>query len=51
MTAICTMRAADLDAHAVLIVDRAGWHTTPKLEVPANITLMFLPSKAPGLNR
>jgi hypothetical protein len=27
-------------AHAVLIVDRAGWHTTGKLKVPSNITLL-----------
>ena len=42
--------AVDPGAHAVLILDRAGWHTTPKLKVPANITLLFLPSKAPELN-
>ena len=28
-------------AHAVLIIDRAGWHTTGRLEIPSNITLMF----------
>ena len=37
-------------AHAVLILDRAGWHTTGKLEVPANITLLPLPPRAPELN-
>ena len=42
--------AVDPGAHAVLILDRAGWHTTPKLTVPANITSLFLPSKAPELN-
>lgn len=42
--------AVDPGTHAVLILDQAGWHTTPKLVVPANITLMFLPSKAPELN-
>ena len=35
-------------AHAVLILDRAGWHTTGKLDVPDNITPIFLPSRAPG---
>ena len=40
----------DPGAHAVLILDQAGWHTTPKLKVPENITLLFLPSKAPELN-
>lgn len=37
-------------AHAVLLLDRAGWHTTAKLRVPRNITLIFLPSRAPELN-
>ena len=37
-------------AHAVLIFDRAGWHTTPNLTVPANITPIWLPSRAPELN-
>ena len=38
-------------AHAVLLLDRAGWHTTAKLEVPHNITPIFLPSRAPELKR
>jgi transposase len=37
-------------AHAVLLLDRAGWHTTGKLDVPKNITSIFLPSRAPQLN-
>ena len=37
-------------AHAVLVLDRAGWHTTGKLDVPGNITPIFLPSRAPELN-
>jgi transposase len=37
-------------ARAVLLLDRAGWHTTSKLTLPANITLIFLPSRAPELN-
>ena len=37
-------------AHAVVLLDRAGWHTTPKLECPANISLMPLPAKSPELN-
>jgi len=42
--------AVDPGAHAVLIVDRAGWHTTAKLRPPENITILPLPSKAPELN-
>ena len=37
-------------AHAVLILDQAGWHTTKKLAVPDNITLMALPPRSPELN-
>jgi transposase len=37
-------------AHAVLILDRAGWHTTSKLDLPDNITPIFLPSRAPEPN-
>ncbi len=38
-------------AHAVLLLDRAGWHTTAKLAMPENITPILLPSRAPELNR
>jgi transposase len=37
-------------AHAVLLLDQAGWHMTGKLSVPSNITLMPLPAKSPELN-
>jgi transposase len=37
-------------AHAVLLLDRAGWHTTGHLTIPKNMTLIFLPSRAPELN-
>ena len=37
-------------AHAVLLLDRAGWHITSKLDMPDNITPIFLPSRAPELN-
>ena len=43
-------QAVDPGAHAVLILDQAGWHVTPKLKVPENITLMFLPPRSPELN-
>jgi transposase len=43
-------RNVAVGAHAVLLLDRAGWHTTSKLDVPANITPIFLPSRAPELN-
>lgn len=37
-------------AHALVLLDQAGWHMTGKLDVPDNITLMALPPKAPELN-
>ena len=37
-------------AHAVVLLDQAGWHTTAKLPIPINITLMPLPAKSPELN-
>ena len=37
-------------AHAVLLLDQAGWHVSAKLAVPGNITLMPLPPKCPELN-
>jgi len=36
-------------AHAVLLLDRAGWHTSGHLVVPRNLTLIFLPSRAPDV--
>lgn len=37
-------------AHAVLILDHAGWHTTENLAVPPNITLLPLPPTSPEFN-
>ena len=37
-------------AHAVVILDQAGWHMSNRLNLPANITLMLLPPKCPELN-
>ncbi len=43
-------RAVTPGAHAVLMLDQAGWHLSDKLVVPANITLLPLPPKCPELN-
>jgi putative transposase len=37
-------------AHAVLLLDQAGWHMTKKLMVPVNLTLLPLPARSPELN-
>jgi len=43
-------RSVTAGAHAVLVLDQAGWHTSPKLRVPENISLLPLPPYAPELN-
>ena len=43
-------RNVESGAHAALLMDRAGWHTTARLKVPKNITIILLPSRAPELN-
>jgi hypothetical protein len=37
-------------AHALVILDKAAWHTTRKLKTPSNLTLMPLPPACPELN-
>ena len=36
-------------AHAVVLMDQAGWHLTPKLKIPDNISIIPIPSKSPEL--
>jgi transposase len=51
-------RELPADAHAAMVLDRAGWHVAGALKVPANITLIHLPRldrarrgpKSPELN-
>lgn len=38
------------DDHVVLVLDRAGWHVSKGLKLPANITLLHLPPYSPELN-
>jgi DDE superfamily endonuclease len=37
-------------AHAVLLVDQAGWHMSTRLVVRPNITIIALPAKSPELS-
>jgi hypothetical protein len=37
-------------AHAVVVLDQAGWHKSQALKVPSNISLMPLPPRSPELN-
>ena len=43
-------RAVMPGAHALIILDKAGWHTTPKLKLPNNLSLVSLPPACPELN-
>src|SRR6185312_4751948 len=43
-------RAVAPGAHAVVVLDRAGWHGAGDLAVPGNLTLLPLPSHSPELN-
>lgn len=36
--------------HGVIVLDRASWHTTKKLNVPKNLSLLPLPPYSPELN-
>ena len=37
-------------AHALVLLDQAGWHVSKKLPIPDNITLLPLPPKSSELN-
>lgn len=37
-------------AHGVVVMDKASWHTTPALKVPANLSILYLPPYSPELN-
>ena len=41
---------AGVDVQVILVLDRAGWHVAKALEVPANMTLLYLPPYSPELN-
>ncbi len=43
-------RAVPEDAHAVVVLDRAGWHVSAGLAVPTSLTLVHLPRYSPELN-
>ena len=39
-----------LGAHAIILLDQAGWHGAKALVVPSNVSLVPLPPRAPELN-
>ena len=43
-------RAISPGAHAVVVLDGAGWHGATELRPPDNVTLLTLPPYSPELN-
>jgi transposase len=43
-------RTVEPEAHAVMLMDQAGWHMTAALVIPQNISIIPLPPKCPELN-
>ena len=43
-------RRVSVGAIALLVLDGASWHSSPRVKVPANIVLLPLPPYAPELN-
>ena len=44
-----TFAQVDSAAEIRLLVDRAGWHTSPKVDLPEGVRLWFLPPYSPEL--
>jgi transposase len=43
-------RSVSVGAIALLVLDGAGWHSSPRLSIPENIVLLPLPPYSPELN-
>lgn len=49
LAAFAADEGIDATHRAVIVLDRAGWHTTTKLPLPEGIDLVFLPPASPEL--
>jgi len=49
LTTFARDEGIDAEHRAVLVLDQAGWHTSPRLPVPDGIDLVLLPSASPEL--
>ena len=49
LEAFARQAGAGPDKQVVLVLDGAGWHTSPKLRVPDHVHLLFLPAFSPEL--
>ena len=49
LAAFARQVGAGPEKQIVLVLDRAGWHASPKLHVPEHVHLLFLPPYSPEL--
>ncbi|MCL2923102.1 MAG: hypothetical protein MGF17_00305 [Trichodesmium sp. MAG_R04] len=49
LEAFAQAQGIDQENPALLVLDRAGWHITNKLEIPPGLFLEFLPAYSPKL--
>jgi hypothetical protein len=49
LACFATLTGAGARKRIVLVVDQAGWHTSPKLTLPEGIHIVYLPSHTPEL--
>lgn len=49
LSAFAEFAGASPDKRLFIFVDRAGWHTSPKVQCPAAVRLWFLPPYSPEL--
>src|SRR5713226_6236862 len=49
LAAFARQAGANRKKQIVLVLDRAGWHSTPRLRVPDHVHLLFLPPYSPEL--
>ena len=49
LEAFARSNGVDREHPAILVLDQARWHTTPKLEIPEGLSLKFLPPYSPEL--
>lgn len=49
LESFATLTGAGPSKQIVVVVDQAGWHTSPKLTVPVDLHILYLPSHTPEL--
>ena len=50
LAAFAAAAGAGPNKQIVLVLDRAGWHASPKVRVPEHVHLLFLPAHSPEFN-